>query len=87
MLFNGQTFELSLDTDVDVTAFTGVIRYKKPNGVHGEFAGSISNDTVTYSVQVGDMDVSGFWLVQAKATQGAEARYGKWTVVEIKTPL
>jgi hypothetical protein len=87
MIFNGQTFTLSLDTDVDLTGYDGVIRYKKPNEVSGEWVGTISGDTVSYDVQVGDTSPSGVWEVQAYATDGTDHKYGKINVIEIRTPL
>lgn len=87
MVFKGQTITLALDTDVDLTGFTGVIRYKKPNRISGEWAGSIVNDTVTYDIDENDIDVAGVWMVQAKATMGAEVKYGKTQAVEFRTPL
>ena len=88
MLFNGQTISLSLDTDDDLSGYDGVILYKKPNGVSGEWAGSISGDTVIYDIQEGDTEpYPGVWRVQAKATQGAEVKYGKIQVVEFTSHL
>lgn len=88
MLFNGQTITLSLDTDVDLTGYAGVILYKKPNGVHGEWAGDITDDTVSYDVQEGDTeDFPGVWEVQAKATNGTDVKYGKLQVIEFRSHL
>jgi len=87
MLFKGQTITLSLDTDVDLTGYTGYILYEKPNGVHGQWIGSISTDTVSYSILTSDIDIAGVWKVQAKATDATHALYGKLTVMEFRTPL
>ena len=87
MLFKGQTITLSLDTDVDLTGYDGVILYKKPNGVSGEWIGSISTDTISYDISEGDIDVSGVWEVQAKATKDEERKFGKIQVLEFRTHL
>jgi hypothetical protein len=87
MLYKGQTITLTLDTDVDITGFDGFIRYRKPNGVEGEWSGTVSNDTVSYDIQTGDIDTAGVWYVQAKATQAAEVRFGKETVIEFRNPV
>lgn len=88
MLFKGQTITLSLDTDRDLTGWEGFILYKKPNGVNGEWTGTITgNDTVSYAIAEGDIDVAGVWDVQAKATLGTEREYGKLMVIEFRTHL
>jgi len=87
MLFNGQTFRLSLDTDDDISLFTGTILYIKPNRVTGSWTGTISNDIVYYNVQAGDVDVTGVWRVQAKAVNGANVKYGKVQVIEFRSHL
>lgn len=91
MVFNGQTITLSLDTDVDLTGYSGVILYKKPNSVEGEWEGTISGDTVSYDIQPGDTEpYPGIWYVQAKAVNDLDAndiKYGKIQVVEFKSHL
>lgn len=87
MLFKGQTITLSLDTDVDLSGYTGVILYKKPNGVTGEWAGSISGDTISYDITSTDIDVAGVWEVQAKAIDGADVKFGQITVIEFRSHL
>jgi len=87
MLFNGQTFRLSLDTDADISLFTGTILYTKPNGVTGSWAGIVSNDVVYYDVQTGDVDVTGVWRVQAKAVNGSNVKYGKIQVIEFRSHI
>lgn len=87
MLFKGQTITLSLDTDVDISGYTGVILYKKPNEVTGEWAGTITDDTVSYDISTTDIDVAGVWEVQAKATLSGDVRYGKIQVVEFRSHL
>lgn len=87
MVFKGQTITLSLDTDVDITGFDGFIIYKKPNGIEGQWEGTITDDIVSYDIDADDIDVAGVWYVQAKATLGTEAKYGKVQVVEFRNHL
>lgn len=87
MIFKGQTLTLSLDTDVDITGYDGFIRYKKPNGVAGEWEGTIIDDLVAYDITSADIDVAGVWYVQAKATLVDDVKFGKIQVVEFRTHL
>jgi len=88
MVFKGQTITLSLDTDVDITGYSGFILYEKPNGATGSWTGSITDDTVTYDITNTDIDVAGVWLCQAFATDGlGDDKYGKIQVVEFRTHL
>ena len=87
MLFKGQTITLSLDTDVDITGYDGVILYKKPNDVTGEWEGTISGDTISYDITASDIDVAGVWEVQAKATDGSDVKFGKIQVIEFRNHL
>lgn len=88
MIFKGQTITISLDTDVDLTGYDGFILYKKPNGVEGEWTGSISGDTVSYDVQSEDTEAfPGVWRVQAKATDGSDVKYGRIQVIEFRSHL
>lgn len=87
MVFKGQTITVSLDTDFDITGYDGVILYEKPNGVNGEWSGTIIADAITYDITSTDIDVAGVWYVQAKATDGADVKYGKVQVIEFRTHL
>ncbi len=87
MVFKGQTITLALDTDFDITGYTGFILYKKPNDVEGQWEGTITDDVITYDITSTDIDVAGVWYVQAKATDGADTKYGKVQVVEFRNPL
>lgn len=87
MLFKGQTITLSLDTDVDISGYDGVILYKKPNEVTGEWEGTISSDTISYDITSTDIDVAGVWEVQAKATNGTDVKFGKIQVIEFRSHL
>lgn len=87
MVFKGQTITLSLDTDVDLSGYTGVILYKKPNSVEGEWSGDITGDTISYDITSSDIDVAGVWEVHAKATNGTDVKFGKITVIEFRSHL
>ena len=87
MLYEGQTISLALDTDSSISGYTGTILYKKPNGVTGSWAGTITDDTVSYTISATDIDVSGVWEVQAKAVSGTIVKKGKITVIEFRTSL
>ncbi len=87
MLFKGQTIILSLDTDAIITGYTGSILYKKPNDATGSWSGTIVNDTVSYTIQTGDIDVAGVWELQAKAVSGTIVKFGKITVIEFRSHL
>jgi len=87
MVFKGQTITLALDTDVDLTGFDGFIKYEKPNGVTGQWEGTVTGDTVSYEIQEEDIDVAGVWKVQAKATDATDTKFGKVQVVEFRSHL
>ena len=89
MIFKGQILTISLDTDVDITGFTGYIKYKKPgpNGEAGEWQGTISNDTVSYTLAPGDIDIAGVWKVQAYAVSGNTKKYGQIKAIEFRNPI
>ena len=87
MIFKGQTITLVLDTDVDISGYDGFILYEKPNGVNGEWAGTIVADTVTYDVTESDIDVAGVWRVQAKASLAGDVQFGNLQVIEFRTHL
>lgn len=87
MLFKGQTITLSLDTDVNLSGYDGVILYKKPNEVTGEWVGTITDDTVSYDITSTDIDVAGVWEVQAKATLDDDVKFGKIQVIEFRNHL
>lgn len=87
MLFKGQTLTLSLDTDIDLSGYSGKILYTKPNGVSSFWTGTVATDTVSYSITDTDIDVAGVWKVQAYAELGAVKKYGQIQVIEFRTPL
>jgi len=88
MLYEGQTISLALDTDSSISGYTGTILYKKPNGVTGSWSGTITDDTVSYTIQPGDTaGCPGFWDVQAKAVSGTIVKFGKITIIEFGSHL
>lgn len=65
--FKGQTnLRIEVETNVDLTAATLLIKYKKPNGAEGSFVAIIngSDDSKMYYdiVDADDLDVAGNWV-------------------------
>jgi len=91
MVFNGQTLTLSLDTDVTLTGYDGVILFTKPSGVTGQWTATIAGDTVSYNILPADTSpYPGVWKVQAMATKisdPTDIKYGKITVIEFRSHL
>ena len=87
MLYKGQTITIALDTDSDLSGYTGYILYEKPNGTSGTWTGSVTGDTITYDIGSDDIDVAGVWKVQAKAVNGDDVKYGQVTVIEFRSSL
>lgn len=87
MLFKGQTLTLSLDTDIDLSGYTGKILYRKPNKVEGEWDAVVDGDTVSYDIDEDDIDVPGVWRVQAYAELAESKKYGDFQVIEFRLPL
>lgn len=57
---------ITLDTNLDLTnASSAKIKYRKPNGKIGEWTAVIDSPattgTISYAVQVGDLDMIGDW--------------------------
>jgi len=47
------------------TAVSTSIRYRKPDGVTGQWAGTVVDGAVEYITVAGDIDQSGVWYLQA----------------------
>ena len=70
---------IELETGITLTGNTVVIKYKKPDGVTGQWAGTISTDVskVYYDLtSTTDIDVAGKWYFWAHVTYG-DASIGK----------
>lgn len=86
MLFQNQTLaSVILDTEYDISGATVLkIKYKKPNGVSGEWTGTLNGQKIVYDVvSENDLNVSGRWELQAFATIGGKNIYGESTQMEI----
>jgi hypothetical protein len=63
---------ITLKTFIDLEGIeNAVIKYRKPNGKHGEFpaaVGDAEQGTVIYECIEGDIDVSGWWSFWAFVT-------------------
>lgn len=79
----GTVFDLNSDpnaTGVDLTGYTLKAVFKKPNGVTIERAAALksaSTTVVRYTTITGDIDMSGTWKVQIKATISSNVWYGE----------
>lgn len=80
---------IELDTGYDISAATSVkILYQKPGGTKGEWVGSVSDTTkITYSVQEGDLDTAGTWILQAYAVVGSKVGYGAYAYMDVDPNL
>lgn len=72
-IYVGQTaliFEVTLNSDV--TGSTCLVKYKKPNGIVGEFPATIINATTgvirASPTSVDDLDVAGLWTFWGHVT-------------------
>ena len=69
-IFKGQTaLRITLKTFCDLeSAILALIKYRKPNGVIGEFAAAISDmakGVIFHECIEGDIDASGWWVFWA----------------------
>jgi len=72
-IFKGQTaLRITLKTFCDLEgAILALIKYRKPNGVIGEFAAAISDmakGVIFHECIEGDIDASGWWVFWAFVT-------------------
>jgi hypothetical protein len=72
-IFVGQTaLRISLKTFMDLEGIISAgIKYRKPNGKTGEFAGAVGDTAkgvIFYECIEGDIDVSGWWVFWAFVT-------------------
>jgi len=72
-IFKGQTaLRITLKTFTDLEdAFSAVIKYRKPNGIKGEFQAAIGNvekGVIFHECIEGEIDVSGWWTIWAFVT-------------------
>lgn len=76
--FTGMRIELRGDPLKDVSTADSVrIIYRKPNGVRGEWVGSLFESKIKYTTQTTDIDLPGTWQLQTCAVYGTEKKKGK----------
>jgi hypothetical protein len=75
----------TFETGVDISTSTlRTIRYKKPDGTTGTWAGSLSGTTqVTYTTQTDDIDQSGVWQFQLYVELPTWEGYGTIDTLEV----
>jgi len=89
-VYNEQTmFKLTLNTHIDLTGATVTdIKYVKPNGVTGEWNGTVVEGTkIEYQVTHGDLDDVGLWKFQAVVIRNGETGLGEIKQVQIDQRL
>ena len=77
--FAGQTLlKISLDTKLaDLSNYNDVgINYKRPDGISGTWAGTISGSKIEYQLQEEDSPQEGTYLLQAWVDDGGLKAYG-----------
>ena len=66
---------IELDTGVSLAGASALsIEAAKPDGTTVSWTATATGTSVRYTTQAGDLDVSGAWVLQAKATIGS----GTW---------
>jgi hypothetical protein len=80
---------IELETNYDISAATEAkILYTKPDGTNGEFVGGVSSTTkVSYTVEAGDLDQAGTWIMQAYVLIGGKIGYGGKVYVSVEPNL
>ncbi len=80
-LFKEQSLlELSAPTGIDnadlTTASVKEIHYRKPSGVTGSWTATVTDESLIYDLQNGDIDEPGKWMFQAYVVIGGLPGYG-----------
>ena len=79
---------ISVSTEIDLTDATSyVFHVSKPNGVQVDWVPTPEEDLTTgilnYTVEEGDLDVSGFYLLQAEVSWGGNRFVGEPATIEV----
>ena len=89
--FVNDTIQLNIDTNIDISGYAILtIKYRKPDGTVDCWTAALcvgNNNCMTYTTVIGDLDVSGKWLIQAVAEDAGVALHGVWTSFEVHSPL
>ena len=81
---------LKLETGVDLSTATRLkIKYQKPNGERGEWEASVGDPptTMEYKVKEKDLDVDGWWRLQAYAEFPTWRGHGKIAHLDVDPHL
>jgi len=78
---------ITLDTGAALTGATVSIKVSKPDGQFVTWPGTISGNTISYTTQAGDIDVSGNWRVQADVTIGSGHWLGETASFSVYDPF
>lgn len=88
MIYTGQSIELRLQTGIDLSgAASPKIKYRKSNGVTGEWTATIDGNDLVYETSNSDLDRKGVWRLQAFCTIGGLNKLGKIAKVTIDEPI
>ena len=89
--FVGDSINLRLSTGIDVSAYSiNRIRYVKPNGNTGYWNASADPSDVTvmqYTMNNGELDIRGTWIVQAYVQEGDTKFHGLWAEFKVFSSL
>jgi hypothetical protein len=87
MIFKGQDLKVEIDTGIDLTGGTAVIRYRKPNGTKGEWSAQIDDTIVYYNATPEDLDDVGLWKLQAIVDVSDKVYKSKIVYQRVNRPL
>lgn len=84
----GTLIKVAVGTDIS-TATVHKIKFKKPNGVKGEWAAEIGSDDVSleYTTVEDDIDVEGTWIVQAYVELPAWSGHSTKAQFTVEAPI
>lgn len=89
--FVGDTIDIILETDIDVTGFSTLhMRYVKPDGTAGYWEAEVDpgDDTrLIYTTVEEDLDLRGTWRIQAFVQENGTRLHGKWAEFHVFQPL
>lgn len=75
---------IELDTGVSLAGASALsIEAARPDGTTVSWTATATGTSVRYTTQAGDLDVSGAWVLQAKATIGSGTWRGESVVLRV----
>ena len=87
MIFNEQDLKIEIDTGVDLSGGSAVIRYRKPSGTKGDWASDIDETIVYYNATPSDINEVGLWKLQAIVTISDKVYKSKIVYQRVNRPL